>query len=445
MGTQCLETPPLLQDLKVTIQSSSLVFPNQETAERKSMFLSNIDQVLDFNVETVHFFASHKDFPAQAVAEKIKNALEKILVPYDFLAGRLKLNTTTGRLEIDCNGAGAGFVVASSECTLDEIGDLVYPNPAFAKLVVTSLDSLEKNGKPLCIIQVTSFKCGGFAMGTSTSHATFDGISFKAFLENLAALAGGKPLAVTPCNDRELLAARSPPSVTFPHPELVKLQGQELNAPVFDATQEALDFKIFRLRSGNISDLKEKAKTNPNARISGFNVVTAHIWRCKALSHDTEDQDLDRVSTILYAVNIRPRLIPPLPASYAGNAVLTAYASAKCRELQEGPISKLVEMVAEGSKRMTDEYARSAIDWGEIYKGFPHGEFLVSSWWKLGFDEVDYPWGCPTYCCPVVYHRKDIILLFSDIDDKNSVNVWVALPRKEMEKFERLFHKFLSA
>ncbi|KAJ6317891.1 hypothetical protein OIU76_013439 [Salix suchowensis] len=257
-------------------------------------------------------------------------------------------------------------------------------------------------------MQVTSFKCGGFAIGISTSHATFDGISFKTFLDNLAAVAGGKPLAVPPCNDRELLAARSPPR-------------------------------------GNISDLKEKAKTSPSARISGFNVVTAHIWRCKALSHDLEVQDPDRVSTILYAVNIRPRLIPPLPVSYAGNAVLTAYASARCRELREGPISKLVEMVAEGAKRITDEYARSAIDWGEIYKGFPHGEFLISSWWKLGFDEVEYPWGCPRYSCPVVYHRKDIILLFPDIDDKNSsVNVLVALPKKQMEKFETLFHDYLS-
>jgi len=94
---------------------------------------------------------------------------------------------------------------------------------------------------------------------------------------------------------------------------------------------------------------------------------------------------------------------------------------------------------------MTSIYARSAIDWGEIHKGFPHGDFLISSWWKLGFDEVDYPWGCPRYSCPVVYHRKDIILLFPDIDDKNSVNVLVALPSKEMEKFESLFHKFLSA
>lgn len=426
-----------------------MVFPSQETA-RKSMFLSNIDRVLNFDVQTVHFFAARRDYPFQTVAESIKTALEKLLVPYDFMAGRLKANPETNRLEIDCNGAGVGFVVASSECTLDEVGDLVFPNPAFEQLVAKSMDSnLDQDDNTLCIVQVTSFKCGGFAMGISMNHSTMDGLSFRIFLDNLAALAADRPLTLTPCNDRELLAARSPPRITFSHPEMIKLNthlGQE-NAPVFDATQEKLEFQIFRLTSTDISKLKETAKSRPEARVSGFNVVTAHVWRCKALSYDDsslpEKQDLERVSTILYAINIRPRLIPPLPASYVGNAVLTAYASAKCRDLKEEPISRLVEMVEEGSKRMTDEYARSIIDWGEINKGFPNGEFLLSSWWRLGFDEVNYPWGSPKYSCPVVYHRKDIILLFPDLDDKNGVNVLVALPTKEMDKFRSLFHKLL--
>ncbi|XP_041018660.1 omega-hydroxypalmitate O-feruloyl transferase [Juglans microcarpa x Juglans regia] len=457
MGTLYQEPSSLLQDLKVTVHSSSLVFPSQESV-RKSMFLSNIDQVLNFSVETVHFFPSKKDFPPEVVAEKLKHTLAKALVPYDFLAGRLNRNPKTGRLEIDCNAAGVGFVVASSEYTLDEIGDLVYPNPAFAQLVCKTLGYILKpDDQPLGIFQLTSFKCGGFAMGISTNHATFDGLSFKHFLDNLASLAADKPcLAVIPCNDRQLLAARSPPQVPFSHPELLKIpHGQESNLSVFEATQEDLAFNIFRLTSGDIANLKEQAKAtsgaaiNANTRITGFNVVAAHVWRCKALSCGA-DNNMERLSTILYAVDIRPRLKPPLPSSYAGNAVLTSYATAPCKELAEGTLAKLVEMVSEGARRMTDEYARSAIDWGELYKGFPHGEFLVSSWWRLGFAEVEYPWGRPRYSCPIVYHRKDIILLFPDIneggDERDSgVNVLVALPAEEMKKFQSLFLKLLAA
>ncbi|XP_022747538.1 omega-hydroxypalmitate O-feruloyl transferase [Durio zibethinus] len=448
MATICEEPPSLLQDLKITIQNVSLVFPSQRT-ERKSMFLSNIDKVLNFPVETVHFFPAHKDFPPRVVAEKLKSALSKILAPYDFLAGRLRSNPETGRLEIDCNSAGIGFAVASSDYALDSLGNLVYPNPAFGQLIYKSMDNLEQDDQPLCIVQVTWFKCGGFAMGILTNHVTFDGLSFKIFLDNLGALAADKPLAVIPCNDRQLLASRSPPCASFPHLELAKFK--DSNPPVFDVTSEALDFKVFRLTSHNIGQLKEKAKASGGkrneARITGFNVVTAFVWRCKALSWDKETiqgSNLDRVSKLLYAVDIRARLVPPLPRSYAGNAVLTAYAMAKCKEIEEMEFSRLVELVSEGAKRMTDEYARSAIDWGEIYQGFPDGEFLLSSWWKLGFDEVDYPWGKPRYSCPVVFHRKDIILLFPDIDKNNGVNILVSLPSKEMDKFQSLLRNYFA-
>ncbi|ESW33769.1 hypothetical protein PHAVU_001G097400, partial [Phaseolus vulgaris] len=293
---------------------------------------------------------------------------------------------------------------------------------------------------------LTSFECGGFAMGFSTSHMAFDGLSFKTFLDNLAALAANKPFAVIPCNDRHLLAARSPPRVTFPHPELIQLDylPTGIESTVFDASNEELDFRVLKLTSEDILSLKEKAKGSTNARATGFNVITAHVWRCKALS---APYDPNRSSTILFAVDIRSKLIPPLPKGFAGNAVLTAYAAATCEELEKGEFSRLVEMVKEGAERMSDEYARSIIDRGEVHDGFPRGDVLVSTWWRLGFEEVEYPWGKPKYCCPVVHHRKDIILLFPPFGGggDDGINIIVALPPKEMQKFETLFYMFLNS
>ncbi|WOH15301.1 hypothetical protein DCAR_0934838 [Daucus carota subsp. sativus] len=456
MGTlyqEELETPAILQDLKITYHDSSLIFPSKET-EKRIMFLSNIDKILNFNVQTVHFFPRNSKFPPEAVTQRLKDALSRVLVHYDFLAGRLRTNPETGRMEINCNAGGAGFVVASTEFALDEIGDLVYPNPVFQDFAVQSLKGSKAEDQPLCIVQVTSFKCGGFVLGFSTNHCLFDGLSFKHFLENLAsqAYADDKlPLPIIPCNNRALLAARSPPRVTFPHPELLPLPlpaGDEACPSVFDCSPQDLDAKVLRLSSDDIAHLKIMAKMGPNrgtSKITGFNVVTAHIWRCKALSCSETVENPSRISTVLYAVDIRSRLRPPLPISYSGNAVLSAYAMASCTDLESGPFSRIVEMVTEGAARITDEYAWSVIDWGETYMGFPNGEFLVSSWWRLGFQEVEYPWGKPKYSCPIVYHRKDIILLFPDINDGvNAVNVLVALPKDEMKKFQALFYKFLN-
>lgn len=88
-----------------------------------------------------------------------------MLAAYDFLAGRLRPSNGGGgeegggRLVIDCDGSGVGFVVASSEYSLDEIGDLVYPNPAFRQLIVqgSGLDELGTDGdQPLCVVQVNT-------------------------------------------------------------------------------------------------------------------------------------------------------------------------------------------------------------------------------------------------------------------------------------------------
>ncbi|KAK9087919.1 hypothetical protein Syun_030313 [Stephania yunnanensis] len=446
-----LHHAPSPTDLKVTIHRHSKVFPSKKI-ERRTMFLSNIDQVLDFYVGTVHFFEANDEFPPEKVAERLEKGLGEVLVAYDFLAGRLSCYDDGGgdekmsRLELDCNSAGVGFAVASSEFCLNEIGDLVFPNPCFRQLVLGDLEKLSIEDRPLCVFQVTSFKCGGFAIGVSSNHTTLDGKSFKAFLENLASLTANKPMVSTPCHDRRLLAARSPPHITFSHLELVPF---EAHPSIFQEAQN-LDIKLFQLSSDDILKLKSKAKcptttttTIDSRKITSFNVLTAHVWRCKALSGDT--QDLEKASTLLYAVDIRSRLNPPLPPTYCGNAVISASANLTLGELREAPFSLLVDKVFEGATRITDEYARSVIDWGETHKGLPLGDLLVSSWWKLGFADVDYAWGRPKYSCPLVVYRKDIVLFFPDIQGvAKGVNVMLALPSEEMVKFQNLFHKFLD-
>lgn len=287
-------------------------------------------------------------------------------------------------------------------------------------------------------------------MGMSSNHTTLDGLSVKAFFDNLAALAAGKPLAVVPFTDRRLLVARSPPLVSFPHPELVPLDHLAAAANFLDtATAKLLEFKLFPLTAADINRLKAEAAT-PSA--TSFNAVTAHVWRCKVLAagnHASDkhinNNDDDNPTTILYAVDIRPRLTPPLPAAYAGNAIITGYGTATRKELAEAPLGRLVEAVREGSKRVNDEYTRSVIDWGELHKGVPRGDVLLSSWWKLGLNEVDFPWGRAAYVCPVMPPTDDIVLFLPGAgDNQGGVNVVVGLPKEDLGTFEDVFNKYLA-
>jgi omega-hydroxypalmitate O-feruloyl transferase len=99
-------------------------------------------------VETLHFF----DREGEDVAQIVVISLSKLLVPYDYMAGRLNLNPEEGRLEIDCNGGGALFAAATSELTLDQLPDIVYPNPAFTRLILQDYEYDKHQDLPLLFL-----------------------------------------------------------------------------------------------------------------------------------------------------------------------------------------------------------------------------------------------------------------------------------------------------
>ncbi|KAF9587276.1 hypothetical protein IFM89_039523 [Coptis chinensis] len=436
-------------DQTVTIHSTSLVLPIEET-ERKSVFLSNIDKSLNFKASTIYFFSSNPNFSIENIVAKLENAYRKVLVQYDFLAGRLRWNSEQGRIEIDCNAAGAGFVVASCGLSFEELGGIGSLNIETQQFALRKWNASPED-QPLFVMQVTSFRCGGFALGFALNHVTMDGICSKIFLENLASLLSGNDLVLPPYNDRRLLAARSPPRIAFPHTEMFNfesLQGNKSSKMLLKATFQKLNSQYFRLSLDDINNLKRKASEvggDNIAHTSGFSAVTAHIWQCVAQAKNPEN-DLEKSSTILYAVNIRSRVRPRLPSSYAGNAIVSAYATTTCSEMKKRPFSHLVQMVSEGDTRITDEYVKSILDWSELHKGFPYGDAIISSWWNMGLNEIDYPWGRPKWSCPVVpNHGNNAITLIPEVEGKEfkGLHVLVSLPQLEMEKFQGLFYELL--
>ncbi|KAK1294423.1 hypothetical protein QJS10_CPA16g00147 [Acorus calamus] len=335
-----LPGPLQREDLKVTIRSSSLVHPPppppHEKKMRRSMFLSNIDQPYNVDIDSVYFFPPNKAFPPSSVCDAIERALRELLVPYDFLAGRLATDPVTGRREIDCNDAGAGFVVASSERTFEEVRELGYSYRAFRQLV-PSRSSTGLQDWPLIVIQVEE-------------------------------------------QEKKATATKS--------------------VHIAQAINDDLETKFFRLGPGDIAKLKEKGTTTKVVPTS-FNVMMTHVWRCKALSEvDDDDDDKEErpslLSRVLYSVDLRTRLGPQvLPRSYTGNAVLRTYSAATYGQLESGPFSSLVEIVREGLLRVTEDYVRSFVDMLGKYETVPNGDLIITTWWRLGIEEVEYPWGRP--------------------------------------------------
>ncbi|XP_011071659.1 omega-hydroxypalmitate O-feruloyl transferase-like [Sesamum indicum] len=446
-----------ITDQDLVKEEPILLMSPRNPVPTETIFLSNIDQAVTFPVETVFFYEVPPNMASAAstvgIAGKVKKAVEEVLlVPYYFMAGRLNFSDETKRLELVCNNAGALFVSAKSRFCLKDLGNLSHPNPSFHHFVLRPGIYKSLAETALFTIQVTRFECGGFALGFTTNHAILDGKSASEMFHNLASICRGEGLKTNHINnDRTCMKARTPPQILFPHTEYVKLArtssllssftSQKRPSPSPHIFSDKYTHKLFSFTPQMLKLLKQKAMIE----CSTFEAILAHIWRARTraiLGHDC-DQHQDQDSTVLFAVDIRDTISPPLPSSFIGNAVITGYARTKARDLVGGPLSYGVEMVREGRERVTSEYIRSVIDWLEVYKGTPATcgcAFYVSAWWKLGFGEVDLGFGRAKHAGPIVSGNDEFVLLLDggDCDEGGKglgINVWIGLEKDKMERF----------
>lgn len=129
-----MDAYPIITDQDVVKQEPEVLVSPSNPTPHETIFLSNIDQAVAFPVETLFFFdVSLTKYTSSTmdIHERVKRAVEMLLVPYYFMAGRLNFNKETRRLDLLCNNAGVLFVTANSRLVLKDLGNLSLPNSTF--------------------------------------------------------------------------------------------------------------------------------------------------------------------------------------------------------------------------------------------------------------------------------------------------------------------------
>ncbi|KAF5784012.1 putative benzyl alcohol O-benzoyltransferase [Helianthus annuus] len=197
------------------------------------------------------------------------------------------------------------------------------------------------------------------------------------FMTTLTEMAQGalKPLTF-PIWERELLCARNPPRVTYPHREFDEV-------PVTDDMIIPLDDMV-------PTYLK---------RCTTFDVVTACIWRCRTITlHPNPEDDM----RLLIIVNARSKFKTPLPVGYYGNVICSPAAVSKARGLCNKPLGHALELVRKAKSEVSEEYVRSIADLMAI-RGRPtwaFGRYIVSDLTRTRLLELDFGWGKAAYAGP---------------------------------------------
>jgi shikimate O-hydroxycinnamoyltransferase len=276
-------------------------------------------------------------------------------------------------------------------------------------------------------------------------HMLVDGRSAFHFMETWSSIACGDDSdTMPPFFDHTLLCARPEPKVLFDHMAYNSNRTSTIPPPG-SSTRYAIS--VQEISNKQIAALKLRCKdTDAGARLSTFCAVTALVWRCFCMARKLDTQSQSNLYTM---IDMRNRMVPPLPPTYFGNAVIRTSVSELVHDIISGPISKVAKRVHEVTKK-GDDYARSLIDYletagtGDLPRsGFPITELRVISWLGMPTLNADLGWGKPIFLAPAYY--SGYVFLMDSLSKDGAVSIVVSLEPESMPEFEKLFLKLVAA
>uniref|UniRef100_A0A804HXE2 Uncharacterized protein n=1 Tax=Musa acuminata subsp. malaccensis TaxID=214687 RepID=A0A804HXE2_MUSAM len=272
-------------------------------------------------------------------AKTIKAALSRALVPYYPVAGRI-VEPSPGEPEVACTGDGVWFVEASTDCSLEGVNNLERPL-VLSKEELLPFAPLQVNVEDLIfMMQVTTFSCGGFAVGIRFSHTVFDGLGAAQFLKAVAEIARGHArLVVEP-------------------------------TAVFDVSLD------------HINAVKNQFSRERGHKCSTFDVVTAMVWQCRTRGIGLEPH----VDVHLgFAANTRHLLRQLLPQEgFYGNCVYPMEVKARSGTVAGASLVEVMELIRDAKERMSAKF----LDWmmGESGGGSVQGAAGVRDGGGVGLE-----------------------------------------------------------
>eukprot|EP00253_Pinus_taeda_P021093 PITA_21093 len=346
---------------------ASIMVPPSRPSPKTILYLSNLDDQIvsriTFDALLVYTNVSQK---VQNPVKVIRDALSEALAYYYPLAGRVTRTQDGRKFQVDCTGEGALFLEAATDNTLSELGILEDLKPSFAPLLH---HFAEVEDVPALIFQVTRFKCVGVVVGASFSHSLCDGGGAAQFLNGVAEIARGEAkLSIEPADDLVI-------SSLF-------------------LSSDALQ----RIKQPIAEELEEHCTT--------FEVLSALAWQARTIALGIS---LHRAVRLIFTVDLRTVLKPPLTEGYYGNAVYLGCArSATAQEVVNGSLLHAVKMIKKAKTSVNDDRVRSSISFLEIKRPFQKitdvqicpEDTCLSDWRWLGFHQVDFGLGKPSIVWP---------------------------------------------
>ncbi|KAJ4779325.1 HXXXD-type acyl-transferase family protein [Rhynchospora pubera] len=421
----------------VELLEPSFLVPCEDTPKGR-LWLSNLDQVSPHTLGGFVYFYKKTNATDFFSVEVLKATLSKTLVLFYPLAGRQVVGSD-GRAELDCNAEGCLFVSAKLERSFDSINFQLWK-----ELEDLFIPSIEMAGSPfiMLMIQVTHLKCGGVVVGFAFNHVFVDGRSSLHFIRTWAGITRGDMSSViSPSFDLTQLHARSPPIANF-HPD-------EYTCETIKPTQTGSTTTKFSLSKVQVSHLKSRCCKGSVTRISSFCAVVSLVWKCFCVAQGLAP---DTTAQIMFTVDIRDRLKPPLPKHHFSNAVVRRSVQSEVSKITSSPLHVVAKIVKAAIASVDDEYVRSSIDYAEIMgnevfgrKGVPASHLRFVSISGLPVYDADFGWGAPQLVSRWQVGGNRFVYISDEPGENGGKEIFVTVDSATMCRFEKMFYEELNA
>ncbi|CAL5431057.1 unnamed protein product [Camellia sinensis] len=353
-------------------------------------------------------------------SQRLKVSLSETLTRFYPLAGRLRDN-----LSVDCNDDGVDFVEARVINNVHLSNFLDRPKLKVIEHLAPP-EPTDYYKSPFLLVQVNFFPCNGVVITVKMSHKIADGFSFGTFMKGWSDIAFGSPDAIVP--DFNAASSRFPPRDDIPI----------LSFTFKDKTQKVVK-KRFVVDASKIASLKAKTAIESVQQPTRVEVITALVWKCAVAASRARFGGSPRPYALVGGMNMRSRLVPPLPKYSFGNIVGMLWAMLdnddQDYESQATNLANLVCQLRKGSQESNDNNKENKIAYFRQVKGDDMEMYTHSSWCRFPMYEIDFGWGKPTWVSPSDDGGPVGIALI-DARGGEGVEIWVNLIEEDMALFE---------
>ncbi|CAN6286086.1 unnamed protein product [Urochloa humidicola] len=446
-------------------------------------------------VERVFLYRLSADADVAAIVADLKASLAKALRGMYPLAGRVVVLRRSGGggdgdTNIDSNsnssigirhelcyrpGDGVPFTTAEMECE-DMEGELISDEAVRVAALAPLVPQLPKGRGVLAVQATTIYQCSslgrivsGLAVGVTVHHCACDGAGSTHFLHTWAACCGQQQQVPDPPEhnnlDRSLLIPDPrglydiylkslPPMITghdaFEFVAKPPASYQDRLLATFTLPKPLLD----TIKAAVAAEAARRG-VDPPPRCSSTLAAYAFMWStyCRAFmveNNETSKSQSTNTTTsyFLFSVDQRSRLMhPPVPASYLGNCLCPAIATAPEADLAAPSTSiiaglfaaaravaaALEEQVREGAQDTWDTCVH------RVKQGVAHGMLSVAGSPRFRVYDLHFGFGRPAKVAMVSAAKAGAMPLAEARAAKAGIEVGVSLPPPAIQRFKNTF------